>query len=55
MPRTIAITLLGSGVGMVVIGAILYTRGSAIGIPLVLVGLADLVIAAVVLRKDSAR
>jgi hypothetical protein len=52
MPRTVAITLLGSGVGLLVVGTIFYMRGNGIGIPLAFVGLADLVIAAVMLRKD---
>jgi hypothetical protein len=55
MPRNVAITLLGSGVGLVLVGVILYARGSEIAIPIALVGLVDIAIATVFLRRGPRR
>ena len=55
MPRTVALALIASGLLMIVVGAIFYFRGSAIGIPLTLVGFADFAIAAFLIKKGSAR
>lgn len=55
MPRTVAISLVAAGVTMMVIGAIFFLRGSAIGIPLAFVGLADFAIAGFLLWKGSVR
>jgi len=51
MPRSVGIALVASGLTMIVAGIIFYVRGSAIGIPLIVVGFADFAIAAFVLRR----